>query len=105
MDQFQMILIGPLKAVSQELKIKVVVDHVGLLVQLELHNLLLKLKVNQLIYQNNNLLIAQDHKEIKVAMVDGHQKLWIICKKMVLLHKINIHIQLKMELVKNKVEV
>ena len=69
-------LIGPLKAKSQELRIKEDVDHAGLS-QPQVycnHGPWSQEKV-ALICQNNNLLTARDHKETKDATEDGQQLL------------------------------
>jgi hypothetical protein len=68
-------LIGLLKEESQELKIKVNVDHAGHSQPPVLLNHGLFSVENHGIFQNNNLLIVQDHMETTDVTVDGHQAL------------------------------
>jgi hypothetical protein len=87
-------LIGLLKEKFLQLKIKVNADHVGLSVLPVFFNHGHWLEVQVSAYLNNNLLIVQDHMEITDAMEDGHQVPSITLKLPVLLHNLNIHIEL-----------
>jgi len=68
-------LIGPVKEKLVVLKTKEAADHAGPSVLLEFLNHSIYSRDKPLIFLNNNSLIAQDHMEIKDAMVDGHQTL------------------------------
>lgn len=57
------------------------------------------------ISQNNNLLIVQDHKEIKDAMVDGHQVHLNMFNHMELLHNPNILTLVEIKLVQEMEEI
>jgi hypothetical protein len=66
-------LIGPPKEKFQESRTKDNVDHAGPSQLLELLNHFIFSRDKIPIYLSNNLLTAQDPKETKDAMVDGHQ--------------------------------
>lgn len=63
-------LIGPQKVLFPKLKIRVLVDHVGLLLLLLLVNQWLYLRKKQLICLNNSLLIVLLPMEIMDVMED-----------------------------------
>lgn len=93
-------LTGHLKEKSQELKIKVNVDHAGHsqpLVSLNHGNF--SAAALHWIFQNNNSLIVQVHMEITDAMVDGHQVLLTMLKPMDLLLNQHIHMPLEIKIV------
>lgn len=95
---FQLLLLtGPLKEKSQELKIKDNADHVGHSVLLVLLNHGLFSVENKSIFLNNSLLIVQLPMEITDAMEDGHQTVLNMFKLKDYLLNQNIHMLHKLE--------
>jgi hypothetical protein len=100
------ILIGVLGEEFLELKTKEDVDLAGLSLPQVLCNHGPWLKEKEVsIFQNNNLLIAQDHKEIKDAMEDGHQVLLNTLQQAELLLNQNILMLVEIKLAKEMVEI
>ena len=88
---------------SLQSRIKVSVVHAGLSQLPESWKLQLRLKVKPLVFQNNNLLTAQDHMETTDATEDGHHLLLIMLKITELPPNLNIHTLLKLEHAKRMV--